>query len=92
MKFSLLLIMINKVGKHVTVELGCRSLVKLGLKRATCIKGQIWPPLEPKTRSCVSSISSNWFIRRTPQVKYPGFDLTFTVAMVTKMADEIGSE
>ena len=34
----------------------------------TCIKGQIWPPLEPKTGSCFSPISPNWFIRRMVQV------------------------
>ena len=57
---------------------------------ATCIKGQFWPPLKSKTEMCVSSISSNWFIRRIIQVQYPGFYFTFTVALVTKMADEIG--
>ena len=34
----------------------------------TCIKGQIWPPLEQKTESCFSSISSNWFVRRMFEV------------------------
>ena len=29
-----------------------------------CIKGVFWPPLEPKTESCFSPISSNWFFRR----------------------------
>ena len=37
-------------------------------KRGTCIKGQIWPPLEPKTESCFSPISPNWFTRRMVQV------------------------
>ena len=37
-------------------------------ERATCIKGQIWPPLEPKIESCFSPISSYWFIRRIAQV------------------------
>ena len=40
----------------------------LGSKRAMCIKWQIWPPLEPKTESCFSPISSIWFIRRLAQV------------------------
>ena len=54
---------------------------EMGVQRCTCIKGVFWPPFEPKTENCVSSISSD-------------FDslllFTLTVAMVTKMADEIG--
>ena len=38
------------------------------LERGMCIKGQIWPPLEPKTESRFSPISPNWFIRRMAQV------------------------
>ena len=37
-------------------------------KRGRCIKGRLWPPLEPKTESCFSPISSYWFIRRMAQV------------------------
>ena len=37
-------------------------------QRGTCIKGLFWPPLEPKTESCFSPISSYWFIRRIAQV------------------------
>ena len=59
-------------------------------QRATCIKGLIWPPMEPKTESCFSPISFDWFIRRITKVLKFGFYLTFTVAMVTKMADKIG--
>ena len=33
------------------------------LKRATYMKGLIWPPLKQITESCFSPISSNWFIR-----------------------------
>ena len=40
----------------------------LSIKRGTCIKGLFWPPLEPKTESCFSPISSYWFIRRIAQV------------------------
>ena len=32
------------------------------------LKGLIWPPLEPKTESCFTPISSYWFIRRIAQV------------------------
>ena len=40
-------------------------------RRAICIKGLIWPPLEPKTASCFSPISSDWFIERiTSSVKF----------------------
>ena len=42
-----------------------------------CIKGLFWPPLEPKTESCFSPISSYWFIR-IAQVKNSGFYFTFT--------------
>ena len=33
-----------------------------------CIKGLFWPPLDPKTESGFSPISSYWFIRRIAQV------------------------
>ena len=44
-------------------------------KRGTCIKGLIWPPPEPKTENCFSSISSYWFIRRMVQVLNSGIYL-----------------
>ena len=56
----------------------------------TCIKGLIWPPLEPKTENCFSQISFDWFIRRMTEVLNFRIYLNFTVAMVTKMADKIG--
>ena len=37
-------------------------------QRGMCIKGIIWPPVEPKSKSCFSPISSDWFIRRIAQV------------------------
>ena len=37
-------------------------------ERGTCIKGLIWPPLEPKTENCFSQISFDWFIRRMTEV------------------------
>ena len=55
-----------------------------------CIKGLIWPPLKPKTENCFSQISFDWFIRRMTEVSNFAIYLNFTVAMVTKMADEIG--
>ena len=46
------------------------SLVQkwFSLQRGTCIKGLIWPPLEPKTENCFSQISFDWFIRRITEV------------------------
>ena len=64
--------------------------IKTRNKRGTCIKGVFWPPFEPKTENCFSPISLDWFIRRITEVQYPDFYFTFTVAMVTKMAVEIG--
>ena len=52
----------------------------LGIKRAKCIKGLIWPPLEPKTERCFSPISSDWLSGG----KKSGICSTFTVATVTK--------
>ena len=49
-----------------------------GYKRGSSIKGLFWPPLEPKTESCFSPISSYWFIRRIAQVKNSGIYFTFT--------------
>ena len=46
-------------------------------QRNTCIKWLIWPPLEPKTEGCFSSISSYWFIRRMVQVLNSGIYLKF---------------
>ena len=37
-------------------------------QRGTCIKGLFWPPLEPKTESCFSPISSYCFVRRIAKV------------------------
>ena len=37
-------------------------------QRGMCIKGLFWPPLEPKTESCFSPISSYWFVRGTAQM------------------------
>ena len=38
------------------------------LERGTRIKGLFRPPLEPKTESCFSPISSHWLVRRIAQV------------------------
>ena len=59
-------------------------------QRGMCIKGLIWPPLEPKAENCFSQISFDWFIRRMTEMYNFGIHLNFTVAMVTKMAYKIG--
>ena len=46
-----------------------------------CIKGLIWPPLEPQTKNCFSPISSDWFVRRITEEQNSSI-----FAMVTKMA------
>ena len=58
------------------------------LKGVRALRGLIWPPLEPKTENCFSPISFVWFIRRKPAVLFFRIYSTFTVAMVTKMADK----
>ena len=54
-----------------------------------CIKGLIWPPLEPKTKNCFSPISFDWLIRRITEVLNFGIYLNFTVAVVTKIANKV---
>ena len=48
--------------------LGCWVVIFIFIQRGMCIKGLFWPPLEPKTESCFSPISSYWFVRRIAQV------------------------
>ena len=43
-------------------------------------KEVIWPPLEPKTKSCFSTISSDWFIRRITQMLKYAIHKMFNVA------------
>ena len=45
------------------------SILKIiTLKGVRALRGYFWPPLEPKTESCISPISSYWFVRRIAQV------------------------
>ena len=60
-----------KIACYVSLHAFCRlwiSWEKFDQKGYVHYKGQIWPPLEPKTESCFSPISSNLFIRRMAQV------------------------
>ena len=69
-----------------TVSL-CHTKRTLGLNglNGKCIKGLIWPPLEPKYESCFSPFSSDRFIRRITQCKTLAFIKNLLVAMVTKL-------
>ena len=42
--------------------------IACSIERGTCIKGLFWPPIEPKTENCFSTISFDWFIRRITDV------------------------
>ena len=67
-----------------------RAIYIVNMQRGTCIKGLIWPPLEPKTENFFSQISFDWFIRRMTEVLNFEIYLNHTVAMLTKFADKIG--
>ena len=53
-------------------------------QRGTCIKGLIWAPLEQKTESYFSSISSYWFISRMARVENSGIYLKFNACYGNK--------
>ena len=69
------------LGGHMVWGRGQNSTLSdyghIAYQRGTYIKGKMWPPLEPKTESCFSPISSNWFIRRMAQVLNSGIILPF---------------
>ena len=69
-----------------------KSSVSKNGQRGMCIKGLFWPPLDPKTESCFSPISSYWFVIRIAQkfCNILAFILLLPDAMVTKMVDKIG--
>ena len=50
-------------GVQSAVQLLYIIMLNSKSESGTWIKGQIWPPLEPKTESCFSPISPNSFIR-----------------------------
>ena len=52
------------------------------------LRGYFGPPLRPKNENCFLQVSSYQFIRTIAQVS--GIDSIFTVAMVTKVAANIG--
>ena len=73
-----------------------RSLFKLVISDQTLIKGvralrgYFGPPMRPKNEIRFSLNSSYWFIRIMTKVYKSDISLTFTVAMVTKMAAKTG--
>ena len=44
------------------------EVYRASLKGVRAFKGLFWPPLEPKTKNCLSPISFNWFNRRITEV------------------------
>ena len=56
------------ISNHVLLVLGYKTFLNPQHERGACIKGLFWPPLEQKTESCFSPISSYWFIRGIAQV------------------------
>ena len=67
---------------HLSV---CNDIVPT--KRATCIKRLFWPPMRQKMKFTFHQIL---FIRIMAKVYKSDISLTFTVAMVTKLAAKIG--
>ena len=76
----------SDVGLHCLTQF----VSKLVFERGTCIKRLFWPPMRPKNEISFSQNSSYWFIRTMTQVYKSEISLTFTVAMVTKMASKTG--
>ena len=60
------------------------------IKELRALRGIFGPPMRPKNEIRFSSNSSYKFIRTMAQVYKSDISLTFTVAMVTKMAAKIG--
>ena len=60
------------------------------LKGGRALRGYFGPPMRPKHEIHFSPNSSYKFIRTMVQVNKSDISLTFTVAMVTKMAAKIG--
>ena len=59
-------------------------------QRATCIKGQMWPLWSQKLKVAFHQFHPIALLEEWSKFKILAFILLFTVAMVTKMADEIG--
>ena len=62
-QFIIILVQNPPIYTHTGVSSGAK-----GLKGVRALRGYFGPPLEPKTESCFSPISSYLFIRRIAQV------------------------
>ena len=60
------------------------------LKGVRALRGYFSSPMKSKNKSCSSQVSFYYIIRTKAKVQRSGIYLTFTVAMVTKMAAKIG--
>ena len=60
------------------------------MKEVCALRGKFGPLLSQKLKVALHEKSPNWFIRKIAEMQNSGFYFTFTVAMVTKMADKIG--
>ena len=59
-------------------------------KGVRALRGCFVPPMRSKNKSGSSQVSSYLFIRTIAKVLKSGIDLSFMVAIVTKMATKIG--
>ena len=58
----------SSISGMYTAENTPHARPKDSLKGVHALRGYVGPPLEPKTESCLSPISSYWFIRRIAKV------------------------
>ena len=60
------------------------------IKGGRALRGYFGPPMRSKNKNCSAQVSSYKFIRTIAKVYRSGIYSTFSVAMVTKMAAQIG--
>ena len=69
---------------------GVVAHAKSSVKGVRALRGYFGPPMRPKNEIRFSLNSPYWLIRTMTQVYKSDISLTFTVAMVTKMAAKTG--
>ena len=62
----------QKLEMQNLIILHCSPL-QCNIKRATCIKGLLWPPLEPKTESCFHQFLLFGLLEELPKCKILAF-------------------
>ena len=67
-----------------------QSIQPAFFKGVCALRGYFGPPMRPKKEIRFSLNSSYWFVRTMTQVYKSDISLTFTAAMVTKMAAKTG--